>query len=97
MNWSRSCKAAALSASACLLMSCASLTKVEPVAYPPLDPALAKACPPLPPLPDGKVGTIARALVNDADQYRACADRHRRLVQAAELRRALKEIEDDDE
>jgi hypothetical protein len=71
--------------------------KTEPVEYPPLDPALTQPCPPLPKLADGKVGTVARALVDDADAYRACADRHRRLAQAAELRRSLREIEDADE
>lgn len=79
--------------SASMLTSCASLTQIEPVQYPPLDPSLTQPCPPLAPVADGKAATLARALIDDAQAYRACADRHRRLVEVAQFRRTLKEIE----
>lgn len=84
-------------ASAYLLTSCASLTRPVPIEYPELPPELTRSCPPLVPMKDGRSLTILRQMLDDAEAYRVCADRHRRLVNAAELRRILRGIEHADE
>lgn len=78
-----------LLASASMLTSCGGSMPVE-VEEPPYPPTLTRACPPLAPLPDGSVASVAKALTDDAERYDECASRHRRLVEAIESRRTGK-------
>lgn len=80
-------------ASVSILTSCAWSMPAEEIEHPPYPPSLTRSCPPLGALKDGKAATVARALIDDAQAYDECASRHRRLVEAAEFRRALKSIE----
>jgi hypothetical protein len=66
--------------SALTLTACASST---PPARPALPASLTQPCPPLPPLTDGQAATVLRALVDRAQLYRDCAERHRLLGEAA--------------
>ena len=80
-----------------MLTACESLTKRAALELPPLPAELTQRCPDLAPVPDGKLSTLARTLVNDARLYRLCQARHAALVEAAVFARRLQEIDDDDE
>jgi len=50
---------------------------------------LLRLCPPLPPLPSGKQGALVEQMLDDAEQYRLCAARHKALVDVVEFRDSL--------
>lgn len=61
------------------LTACGSLPKPPPVEVPA---SLRQPCPPLQPPADGSGAAVLRTMVEWAGQYRECADRHGRLVEA---------------
>jgi hypothetical protein len=61
-------------------MGCESLPRPSPVEIPA---SLRQACPALPLPADGTGAAVLRTMVEWAQLYRECADRHRRLVEAA--------------
>lgn len=48
-------------------------------------------CGPLPPLLRGEQGEVVRQMIDDAEQYRECASRHKALVTVIEFRESLME------
>ncbi len=60
---------------------CNSLTVRAPeFNLPPIPPQLMEACPPLDPLPDGKMATLYLALLQDAALYQQCSRRQAALA-----------------
>ena len=74
-----------------LLCSACSIAPVEEADFPPIPANLRVLCGPLPPLLNGEQGEVTRQMIDDAEQYRECASRHKALVGVIEFREKLLE------
>ena len=78
----------------CLLMiSGCSTGPVMPADLPPIPSSLTQLCAPLRPIVDGRQGEVVNQMIDDAEQYRLCANRQRALVEVVKFRETLYDVE----
>lgn len=72
----------------CLLASCQTLQPRVQVNCdpPPIPLALLEPCPPMEPLPDGKIASMYQAMLQDAQAYYECRGKHLQLVAVEKYR-----------
>lgn len=78
-----------LLATCLILFSACSTVSVRPDDLPPIPANLLQECRKPEALPDGRPATLARILLQDAEDLLACRDRHKALVEVIKFRETL--------